>query len=110
MGVKKFGRTTALTLGIVESYSTTPNPITYQSKHFKGVVWFKNIWAIRTATGGPFALPGDSGSLVVTEDASRAIGVLFAASRSGDYGWIIPMGAVLGTFGGLELLNGHGIG
>ena len=51
----------------------------------------------------------DSGSLVVAEDEACAVGVLFAANRSGEYGWIIPMPYVTGAFGGLRLVGGHGV-
>jgi hypothetical protein len=108
MRVKKFGRTTGLSWGVLEARITTPTAITYNSKHFRGVVWFRDVWTVR-ATGSPFALPGDSGSLVVNEDASAAIGIVFAANSSGDYGWIIPMPAVMVTFGGLTLLARHGV-
>ena len=109
MKVKKFGRTTALTFGTVRAKVNVPTPITYNAKHFKGVVWFKDVWTVRSLSGSPFALPGDSGSLVVTDDGANAVGVLFAASPNGEYGWIIPMSDVLATFGGLQLLTGHGI-
>ena len=66
---------------------------------------------MRSDGSSPFALPGDSGSLVVTEDGAHAIGVVFAASQgaSGDYGIIIPIHHVLSRFNGLQLVNGHGI-
>ena len=38
MRVKKFGRTTGLTHGEIEARVNTPMPVSYQSKHFKGVV------------------------------------------------------------------------
>jgi hypothetical protein len=95
MSVKKFGRTTGLTTGEIEAKVTTPMPVTYTSKYFKGTVWFKDVWTIRASGGLPFALPGESGSLVVTDDASRAVGIVFAASAS--------------AFGGLRLISGHGV-
>ncbi len=109
MLVKKVGRTTGLTHGIVQSAIPSPAPLPYTARHFKGVVWFHNVWVVRSADGSEFALPGDSGSLVVAEDGSSAVGVLFAASRSGEYGWVIPMPYVIGTFGGLRLVAGHGV-
>jgi hypothetical protein len=109
MRVKKYGRTTGLTRGWIEAKITTPTPITYNSKHFKGVVWFTSIWTVHADEGSPFALLGDSGSLVVTEDSSAAVGLVFAANPSGEYGWIIPISTVLATFDGLRLLNGHGV-
>jgi hypothetical protein len=107
--VKKFGRTTGLTTGTVEARVSTPMAVTYSSKHFKGVVWFKDIWTIAADGGNPFALSGDSGSLVVTEDGQTAVGLLFAANPSGDYAWMIPMPCIAGSFGGIQLVHGHGV-
>jgi hypothetical protein len=109
MKVKKFGRTTGITSGLVEARVSTPMPVTYTAKHFKGTVWFKDVWSVATAASSPFALPGDSGSLVVTEDAQQAVGVLFAANRTGEYGWIIPMPCVAASFGGLALVSQYGV-
>jgi hypothetical protein len=108
MSVKKFGRTTGMTTGLVEARVDTPMPVEYNSKHFKGVVWFQNVWTVRGANG-PFALPGDSGSLVVSNDGQLSVGLVFAASRNGEYAWIIPMPCVVNSFGGLELVGGHGV-
>jgi hypothetical protein len=72
------------------------------------VVWFKDVWTVR-AIDAPFALPGDSGSLVVNENATGAVGIVFAANSSGEYAWIIPMPTVAAAFGGLRLLSGHGV-
>jgi hypothetical protein len=107
--VKKVGRTTGLTFGEVEAHINTPTPITYNAKHFKGTVWFKDIWTVRALDGEQFVLPGDSGSLVVSEDGHSAVGVVFAGNPSGDYGWIIPMPAATAVFGGLNLVSGHGV-
>jgi hypothetical protein len=108
MEVKKFGRTTGLTQGEVEAKVTSPMAVEYVAKHFRGIVWFKDVWTVR-GKGEPFALQGDSGSLVVTEDGSEAVGMVFAASRNGEYAWIIPMPCIVGTFGGLQLVTGHGV-
>jgi hypothetical protein len=108
MNVKKFGRTTGITIGQIEAKVASPMPVEYNSKHFKGLVWFENVWTVR-GTKGPFALPGDSGSLVVTDDGQEAVGLVFASSRNGEYAWIIPMPCVVGMFGGLRLVNGHGV-
>jgi hypothetical protein len=64
---------------------------------------------VRGVNGDPFALPGDSGSLVVPEDNASAVGLVFAANPSGEVGWIIPMSSVVGAFGGIELISGHGV-
>lgn len=106
MRVKKFGRTTGLTLGTVEALIPTKTPLPYKTKNFSAVVWFKNVWTVRSDGADPFALAGDSGSLVVTEDGDMAIGLLFATSPG--YGWIVPLANVLSELGDLELVSGHG--
>jgi hypothetical protein len=107
--VKKFGRTTGLTFGEVESKVNTPMPVQYTSRHFRGVVWFRNVWAVRAKGSQHFALAGDSGSLVVSEDGSNAIGLVFAANQSGEYAWVIPMPCASAAFGGLRLVGNHGV-
>jgi hypothetical protein len=106
--VKKFGRTTGLTVGTVESLIPAPTPINYKAKHFTGIVWFMDVWTIK-AEAEHFALPGDSGSLVVTDDGTAAVGLLFAASPRGDYGWIIPIERILEEFNGINLVGQHGL-
>jgi hypothetical protein len=105
--VKKIGRTTGLTHGIVHTVVSEPIPIPCNARGFKGNVWFKNVWYVRT-DDPPFALPGDSGSLVVTEDGSAAVGLLFSSSSSGNLGLIIPIRHVLRKLG-VELVSGHGV-
>jgi hypothetical protein len=106
MKVMKFGRSTGLTLGTVESVTVSYVPLPYKCAHFKALSWFDNVWTVR-GEGGPFAIPGDSGSLVVTEDGATAVGIVFAAA--GDFGWIIPMPSVQNLFGGVTLVSGHHI-
>ena len=67
------------------------------------------MWSIRANPGQHFALPGDSGSLVVTEDRSAAVGLLFAASPGGEEGVAIPMTHVATCFGNIALVSGHGV-
>jgi len=105
MRVKKFGRTTGLTLGAVESVVPTYLPLPYKTKEFGATVWFKDVWFV---TGGDdlFATQGDSGSLVVTEDGSAAVGLVFATS--GNYALIIPIRTILDTLR-LSLIGNHAI-
>ena len=112
MRVKKVGRTTGLTAGTTEAHIPAPFPLPYKCKHFSAVVWVQNVWTVLSDGPGQFALPGDSGSLVVTEDGTRAIGVVFAVHQGafgGGYGIIIPIDHVLNMFGGLQLVSDHGI-
>ena len=107
MSVKKAGRTTGVTFGTVHTLVSEPIPIPCNARGFKGNVWFKNVWYVKT-DDPPFALPGDSGSLVVTEDGSTAVGLLFSSSSSGNLGVMIPVSHVLRKLG-VELVSGHGI-
>ena len=109
MKVKKFGRTTGFTTGVVEAFVPTPWILPYKSGKFSATVWFTDTWTIRTDTADPFALPGDSGSLVVSADGRFAIGLLFAVNNKGQYGIIMPIDQVLAAFGRATLLFGHGI-
>lgn len=109
MRVKKVGRTTGLTLGVIEAEVNTPWVMPYKSKKFTGHVWFTDTWTARSEDGDPFALPGDSGSLVVTEDGQAAVGLLFATNNSGEYGIFAPINSVLAALGGLQLVSGHGL-
>jgi hypothetical protein len=107
MQVKKFGRTTGLTYGETESKVAIATKITYKSKNFQGVVWFTDVWIVYSK-GAPFALGGDSGSLVVTDDGESAIGLVFAASSNGERAFIIPLVNISETLGGIKLVYGHG--
>jgi hypothetical protein len=107
LSVKKFGRTTGLTTGRVES-EVTLSPVPYKSRFFTATVYFKGVWSVLGDGGIPFALPGDSGSLVVTHDGRSAVGVVFAAAQGG-YGFMIPMDHVATCFSGLRLVDKHGI-
>jgi hypothetical protein len=81
----------------------------YKSDHFTAKAWFQNTWTVRAADDDLFALGGDSGSLVVTEDGKSAVGLLFAANTRGDYGIILPIKDVLTGLGNPRLVSGHGI-
>jgi hypothetical protein len=107
--VKKVGRTTGLTYGTVEALVPTPWVLPYRSGRFTAAVWFTDTWTIRTKDGDPFALPGDSGSLIVTEDGTAAVGLLFAVNNRGEYGIVMPIGQVLQDLGGFQLVSGHGV-
>ena len=106
--VKKVGRTTGLTSGVVEALITSPWPLPYKNRNFAATVWFTDIWTIRAEDSGPFALPGDSGSLVVTEGGDAAVGLLFATSSKGETGFIAPIATVLQELN-LNLTSNHGI-
>ena len=106
--VKKVGRTTDLTFGTVEALISTPMPLPYKNSKFTATVWYSDIWTVRADYGTQFALPGDSGSLVVTETGEFAVGLLFASSIRGDYAWIAPIETVLGDLN-LTLIGNHGV-
>ena len=106
--VKKVGRTTGVTFGVVESLIFAPMPLPYKTRYFTATVWFTNVWSVRADEGDHFALPGDSGSLVVTEGGEAAVGLLFACSGKGDYGFIAPIQTVLSDLN-LSLVSNHNI-
>ena len=107
MRVKKFGRTTGLTYGTVHSYCMDYTQIAYKANGFNATVYFDNFFFIEGDERKEFASCGDSGSLVVTEDESAAVGIIFATSPG--YGCMLPINQVLNSLGGGELASGYGL-
>jgi len=92
--VQKYGRTTGLTHGKVDSISWTGR-IYYGSGGF--AIFVDQIGIIGTLETPSFSQPGDSGSLIVTDDGNNPVGLLFAGN---DYYTIAnPIDEVLGAFG-----------
>ena len=93
--VKKYGRTTGLTKGIVDSVSWTGR-IYYGNGGF--AIFVDQIGIIGTPETPSFSQPGDSGSLIVTNNSScNPVGLLFAGN---DYYTIAnPIGEVLTQLG-----------
>ena len=105
---KKLEETTGLTIGTIEAYLNTPTAILYKGEHFKAKVWVQDVWTILADEPYDyFALPGDSGSLVVTEDEENVVGMIFAARDN--YAIMIPIERILSCFGGISLISEHGI-
>lgn len=86
MIVRKHGRTTGLTRGIVtdESYDAL---VGMDHSNANVVALFENQMRIEViAPFAAFGLGGDSGSLIVTGAGRRAVGLYFAGPESGFYG------------------------
>lgn len=77
MVVHKFGRTTGYRVGFID---TTMMDVTVD--YGIGTLKFRNQIIIRGLNGQPFSDEGDSGALIVERDTRRAVGLLFAGSRS----------------------------
>ncbi len=104
MRVKKIGRTTGLTHGEVVGPWVTSLPIPYKSSRFSSVVHFTGAWGVRSLDGESFSSPGDSGSLVVTEDGQHAVGLIFAGA--GQVSLMMPIISVMDHLN-LALVEGH---
>ena len=88
MAVQKCGRTTGCTKGTVGAINATIN-VQYSA----GVARFVDQVVI-TGSRGPFSKAGDSGSLIVTDNASASpVALLFAGGQTTTIG--NPIGAVL---------------
>jgi hypothetical protein len=103
MPVQKFGRTTSLTLGEVDSINVTVN-VGYTA----GTALFENQIIIvgkrrrgRKIVDATFSEGGDSGSLIVTQGNNDPVGLLFAGNSSVTIA--NPIDEVLTT---LSVLNG----
>ncbi len=104
--VKKVGRTTGLRTGTVIGQIVVPLSIPYKSNRFQSIVYFTNVWAVQGDGGNTFSEGGDSGSLVVTLDGAKAVGVVFAGGNGVSF--IIPIDKILEHFG-LSLLSNHNV-
>lgn len=115
--VEKVGRTTGHTKGRIEAqiagaFPVGYNDVTYhgpeEEVHFSGLVYFEPVFLIR-GHGGPFSLPGDSGSLVVTGEADerKAIGLVFAG-RAPNESYMIPLRPILERFD-VGLVSRHNV-
>jgi hypothetical protein len=93
--VAKSGRTTGLTCSTIFSVSTTTS-VQYQKGCGSGPTFNETFDNQVTVTGGGFSAPGDSGSLVVTQDTAEAVALLFGGSDQETVG--NPVGAVLNFF------------
>jgi len=90
--VQKYGRTTGLTKGSVVGINATIN-VSYSS----GTARF--VGQVVILGSGQFSRAGDSGSLIVTNNANkRPVGLLFAGSSNG-YTFANLIGAVLQALG-----------
>jgi hypothetical protein len=82
--VQKYGRTTGWTHGIVDTINTTVD-VCYETR---GAIFLRCVKEARFVdqigiTPGTFSAGGDSGSLIVTDDANKnPVGLLFAGSST----------------------------
>jgi hypothetical protein len=91
--VQKYGRTTSLTRGTITGINATVN-VSYST----GTATFVN--QIVVSSNKPFIKPGDSGSLLVTDDAAaHPVGLLFAGNANGSFAVANQIGNVLASFG-----------
>lgn len=91
--VQKYGRTTKLTSGNITSINTTVT-VSYS----RGQARFVNQIVVQSPSA--FILPGDSGSLLVTQDGNVPVGLMFAGNSSGTYGVANRIDDVLTALGG----------
>jgi hypothetical protein len=92
--VAKSGRT-GLTCSTIFSISTTVS-VQYQKGCGSGTTFQETFTNQIDVTGGSFSAPGDSGSLIVTQDTADPVALLFSGSDQDTVG--NPVGDVLNYF------------
>jgi hypothetical protein len=115
MKVEKFGRTTALTSGIVvgQYYGSTAILYHMEIHNFKGRVFFDPVFAVK-GHGGAFADAGDSGALVTTVDGAgqrHAVGIVVGGmvdknAPGGILTFVLPIDPILQKLA-VALISGH---
>lgn len=108
--VKKVGRTTGFTQGLIVAQSASPVPVSYAVNEYgvKKTVWFEKVFIVVGDNGQPFSRPGDSGSLVVADDGTGnqvAVGLVFAGNDRG-MSFVLPLPEVLDKLD-LTIVSGH---
>ena len=99
--VTKEGRTTGRTSGVVSAFNVQRVLVQYD---IADALRFDGQIEVQGEDGGDFSLGGDSGSLVVTEEGLRPVGLLFAGSDQGGPGggsvtYVNPIEEVLDLLG-----------
>lgn len=118
MRVKKVGRTTGYTEGLIVSQELRPMGVNYlaQSYGFSGVIMFANAYGIH-GLHSEFSDSGDSGSLVVAVDEqgrpTHSVGLIFAGgpdsnAPGGAKSFMLPLRPILEAFGA-TLIGGHNV-
>lgn len=98
--VKKYGRTSSLTRGVISAINATVN-VNYGTA---GTARFVN--QIIVTSRSSFIKPGDSGSLLVTDNsAARPVGLLFAGNSAGTLAVANPISSVLTKLGGAGVVG-----
>jgi len=95
MRVRKHGRTTGLTEGVVTDIAYTALVGMDHSDPSIVALFANQIRIERVAPFPAFGLGGDSGSLVVHKERRNAVGLYFAGPENGFYGVANPIAAVL---------------
>lgn len=94
--VVKRGRSTGMTSGRISAFALQNLFVDYPSLDKKLI--FNRQIEIVSSPDQRFAVPGDSGSLVVNPEG-QAVGLLFAANADGSYAYANPIGDVLSELG-----------
>ena len=97
LAVAKSGRSTGLTCSTVFATSVTVS-VQYQRGCGTGQMFPETFTNQVDVAGGGFSAPGDSGSLIVTQNAADPVALLFAGSDTDSVG--NPVAAVLAFFQG----------
>ena len=110
VSVAKVGRRTGLTRGTIAACVTGDTSVAYDQIKFKSDVHYLDMVVVERGDGGAFALPGDSGSLVVADvrGEKKALGVVFAISSDENLTFVMPMEVVLDRLG-ITLEGNHNV-
>ena len=106
MRVCKIGRTSGETRGRITGAVVAKLVMPYRSEKLSGDVHYEGLWMVAGLFGDDFSTFGDSGSLVVTEDHSMAVGLVLGGEQGTTY--IMPIAEVLTHFGA-TLVGNHNL-
>jgi hypothetical protein len=108
--VCKVGRTTGFTTGDLFGRMPGTVEILMNDKDFKSPIHFDDTVIVHDDGNGPFAKPGDSGSLVVwkKDGEYEAVGIVFCVSTLDPTTYLLPMEEVVKHFQ-VGLVGNHNV-
>lgn len=112
MKVKKVGRTTGITEGIVRAQVSGPHAVRYKMPELEVdlTVFYEPVFIVEATKGAHFSWNGDSGALVIGEIAPNkmaGVGLIFSGDGKGA-SHVLPLEPILQHFK-VSLVSGHNV-
>jgi hypothetical protein len=111
MKVRKVGRTTGLTEGIVRAQVSGPHAVRYKMAELDIdlTVFYEPVFVVEATQGAHFSWPGDSGALVIGEigvNRTAGVGLILSGDTTKGVSHVLPLEPILQKLK-VTLVSGH---